>query len=1070
MTSAPEPSQGGVRFGQPAAAARTVPSFGRSGSLAGVVLVVALLGAMLWAGAGRQVSVAAHPRIFGGSLVLEDQRPLTVIDVATAKVTVRLQGIDAEVGAPSYGEIEAVPVSSGTMLVDRRTGTFNLLGRNDYVVDSAGPGVGLGSLPDSTGADVLAAGTGAYIIRHAPRSTVSLVDETTVLAGQRLETLGTRQVASAVLPKGFADLGGEVPDQPGSAVVQPRTGDLWLLVGTASGCDLVRLRPLASAKQGLQADRRASFSVPCTRAAVEASVDTVAVATPGQVRLFTRTGPPAGRSLPVPSTASATGFLAVTGATDRIWFLIHSGSGWSVGGVDRSGRTTGASQLPKLGAEARPSTPALSAGVLYTLDQAAPGQPDLWRILPATGAMVQVRGQTQYPAQGPTEKASFDGAQVIVDGPRVVFNNPGSLLAVVVFTDGTHTPVVVDKSTAVTLSATGPADLGVSSPPSGSTSTPTTVAGEGAVPAVQPVSKQVTCATTTQKPYAPQISAVSVSSSTALVAWSYELLDQTDCEPDSWSVRVTALSGGHQPDQPVQVVNGQNQLLFGGLRPATTYQVVVTAYINAQSTPSAPGTFTTAARGPDAPASVSTVADGNGDWVISWTPCGSASCVVPADEWNVTGTACGASYVGQPPTVQVPGSQTSVTVNADTLGLLGDSLSFSVQGSLASGLLGNPASDKACTEAWRPPDRNFISVAGSGQQVGQTITATLRVSTSEAAVEAFGSGSTEFVYKVGGSTVGPTSATSVTVPGLAAGLMYTPSVMVYPTSHPDASITVTGQPFSKNLAWPANLSLTVQPTVEQADPNTGSLQLSFANVPPGSMSASGSYVCGSTQGPQFSGPLANGVLTVPIDLVQLGGSCGITATLSDQDATVYGRPSDPISSTFMIGTQPEYKFSASIPAACQQSFCFPEQVLVDKSGSENLDRGGHWTIVTKSPGALGANPLDPCGRTVSLSTPPAFPDTVDLPVLCDPKQVDVVVSWMYLGVTTQDDLGTPTGTPSPPPSTTSTTSPTSTTSTTVQNRAASTHASATRSGATGALVVAWFVGILAARGRRTGKQ
>ena len=1069
MTSAPEPSQGGVRFGQPAAAARRVPSFGRSGSFAGVVLVVGLLGAMVWAGADRHVSIAAHPTIFGGSLVLEDQRPLTVIDVATAKVTVRLQGIDAEVGAPSYGEIEAVPLSSGTMLVDRKTGTFNLLGRNDYVVDSAGPGVGLGSLPGSTGADALAEGTGAYILRHAPLSTVSLVDETTVLAGQRLETQGSRGVASAVLPKGFADLGGTVSDQPGSAAVQPGTEDLWVLVGRGSGCDLVRLRPLANAKQGLQADRRASFSFPCTRAAVEASVDAVAVATPGHMSLFTRSAPLAGRSLPVASTASATGFLPVTGATDRLWFLIHSDTGWSVAGVDRSGRTTGPAALSKLGVNARPSTPGQSAGVLYTVDQAAPGQPDLWRILPATGAMVQVRGQPQYPAQGPTEKASFDGAQVIVDGPRVVFNNPGSLLAVVVFTDGTHPPVVVDKSTAVTLSATGPADLGVAPPLSGSSSTPTTVAGQGAVPAIQPVSKQVTCATTTQKPYAPQISSISASSSTALVSWSYELLDQTDCEPDSWSVRVTALSGSHQPDQPVQVVNGQNQLLFGGLRPATTYQVVVTAYINLQSTPSAAGTFTTAARGPDAPTSVTTAADGKGDWVISWTPCASASCVVPADEWNVIGTACGASYIGQPPTVQVPGSQTSLTVNADSLGLLGDSLSFSVQGSLASGLPGNPTSDQACTEGWRPPDRNFITVAGSGQQAGQTITATLRVSTSEPAVEAFGSNSTEFVYQVGGSTVGPTSAASVTVTGLAAGQMYTPSVMVYPTSHPDATVTVTGQPFSKNLAWPADLSLNVRPTVEQSNPNVGSLQLSFANVPPGSLTASGNITCGSTQSPQFSGPLASGILTVTMDLVQLGGSCGITATLSDQDATVYGRPSDPITSTFMIGTQPEYKFTASVPEGCQQPLC--NEVVVDKNGSELLDRGGNWTIVTKSQNALGGTPLDPCGRTVTLTTPPVFPDPVDVSALCDERQVDVVVSWMYLGVTTRDDLGTPSGA-LPPPSTT-TTSTTIPTTTTVQRGSAATGASASRFGATGAagaLVVAWFVGLVAARGRRTGKR
>ena len=54
-----------------------------------------------------------------------------------------------------------------------------------------------------------------------------------------------------------------------------------------------------------------------------------------------------------------------------------------------------------------------------------------------------------YPAESVTEKAGFQGAQVLVDGPRVIFNNPESLLAVVVFTDGSHAPVVVNKSAAV---------------------------------------------------------------------------------------------------------------------------------------------------------------------------------------------------------------------------------------------------------------------------------------------------------------------------------------------------------------------------------------------------------------------------------------------------------------------------------------------------------------------------------------------------------------------------------------------------------------------------------------------
>ncbi len=1075
MTTAPEPRQSGVRFGQASSASRAVPTFGRGGSIAGAVAVVALLGGLLWVGASGHAATASHPRIFGGSLVLEDQRPLTVIDVATAKVTVRLQGIDAQVGAPSYGEVQAVPVSSGTLLVDRKTGTFNLLGRDDYVVDAAGPGIGLGSLPGSTAAGALPAGPSAYIIRYAPRSTVSLVDESTVLAGARQET-GTRGGPGVVAPRGFAQLSGQVADRPGSAVVDPSNGNLWMLVSRGRGCELVELRPSATARQGLVVDDRASFSVECVRAAVESVPGTVAVATPGQVRVFATRGTPTGRTVSLAATSDALGFLPVTGTTTKLWFLVRSAKGWAVAGVDPKGRTVGPAALARLGGAAQPATPAESGGDLYTVDQASDGQPELWRILPSTGAMAPVRGEPAYPARGPTEKASFQGAQVIVEGPRVVFNNPGSLLAVVVFTDGTHAPVVVDKSAAVTVSATGPADVGVTAPAPGQNQPPNPLPGEPP-PAVQPVSKQVTCATTTQKPYAPQITSVSVSSSSALVAWSYELLDQTDCEPDSWSVRVTALNGGHQPAVPLQLVNGQSQLMFTGLRPATTYQAVVTAYINAQSTPSPPATFTTAARGPDAPTAVSTASDGKGDWVVSWTPCAASDCYVPADTWNVIGSACGTSFVGKPPTVQVPGNQTSVVVSADPLGLLGDSMSFSVQGSLASGLLGSPTADSACTPAWRPPDSNFIGLDGSGEPSGQTITATLAVTTSEPAVEAFGSGSTEFVYQVGGNTVGPTSATSVTVSGLTAGDTYTPSVVIYPSGHPEASVTVTGRPFSKNLIWPADLSMSVQPTVDSSNPNEGTIQLAFANLPPGPMSVSGTYTCGSTQSPQFQGLLAGAELKVPMDLVAMGGSCRVTATVSDQDPTVYGRPSDPMSQPFSIGTQPDYSFSASIPQSCQQSVCLPQQVEIQYTGQGPLDRGGAWKITAKSKGGLGGGVADPCADSVSLQAPPSFPYSLALPTTCiDASQIDVAVSWMYLGTTATDDLGTPKGHPEPPPTTTTTTTTTTTATTTGTTigtttgttinptpHSATSTTSAAKPAAAGLAVVASFVGLAGSR-------
>ncbi|MGH9114650.1 MAG: hypothetical protein ACRDWW_02355, partial [Acidimicrobiales bacterium] len=503
------------------------------------------------------------------------------------------------------------------------------------------------------------------------------------------------------------------------------------------------------------------------------------------------------------------------------------------------------------------------------------------------------------------------------------------------------------------------------------------------------------------------------------------------------------LSGSHQPAQPIQVVNGQGQMTFTGLRPSTTYQAVVTAYINAQSTPSTPATFTTAARGPDAPVAVQTASDGNGNWVVSWTPCTTPDCIVPADSWNVVGTACGSSYVGQPPSVQVPGAQTSATINADSLGLLGDSVSFSVQGVLVSGLPGNPTSDHTCTEAWRAPNAADIAVKGAGTASGQTITASLQVSTNGPPVEVFGSQSTDFVYHVGGATVGPTTDTSVNVGGLAAGQTYTPAVTVYPAGHPGASVTVTGAAFSQTLPWPPDLAVGVAPSVDPSNPNVGSLALTFPGLPPGPMTAAGTVTCGSTQQP-IGGPLSNGALGVSdFDLDTMGGSCGLSVTLSDTaNPDPYGVSSPALAAKFSIGTQANYSFSADFTQQCQK-FCVQEQVVVSYGGpGQEPPAGDTWMVCVDSShdhGNADGNGASPCTTNQTdlcqvISGPtanPAFPLTVTLPLTCpDTGHVDVQVSWRYLGVVLYLDLGRPGGTPGTTTTTAATTTTTTATTTT----------------------------------------
>lgn len=1008
-------------FGERSAGSSGVPGFGRAGATIGVLATVVVLGGLAWAAVAATAPPAERPVVFGGSIVLEDQRPLTVIDLATGHVTIRLQGVYTEVGATGYGDVEAVALDDGTLLVDRATGTFNLLGKDDYLLDTSGPGVGLGPLDGSTGAGAFSAGSDAYIVRYAPRSTVSLVDASTVRQGARIESqaAGAARVGQVVTPRGYAKLAGAVSDHTGSAVVNRATGDLWVLVGSAGRCEVVRLHPAALVHSGLEATTRASFPGSCDDLALGSAGRAIGVASPGRLLIFSP-GARVARSLSSPGTSRATQYVPVAGSPSGLRFLARTPQAWWLTGSTPRGAPIRPLRLGRFGPASVPASPVMSVGAIYTLDQAAPGAPSLWQIDGMTGAMRPVAGEPTYPARGPTEKATFSGTQVLADGPRVVFNNPGSLLAVVVFTDGSRPPLVVDKSEAVIVSATGPADLAIT-PPGGSAGTNPGSQGSKSVPAVQPVSQQVTCATTKQKPYAPQINPVTPSSGSALISWTYQLLDQTDCEPDSWSVKVTALSSDHQPADPVQLVNGQNQLTFTGLRPATTYEATVTAYINSQSTTSPPVTFTTAARGPDAPTSVTTTSDGHGSWVVSWTPCTAADCYVPADVWNVTGAACGDSYVGQPPAVQVPGARDSVTISADSFGLLGDSLSFSVQGSLASGLTGDPTQDHSCTEAWRPPDPADITLSRSSLQQGQTVSVTLQVSSSVPATEAFGSRSTEFVYSVAGETVGPTSDMTATVRGLAPGVAYTPSVLIYPAGHEDAGITVEGAPVTPTLQWPSDMSVSVSPSVDASDPNQGTLALSFANVPPGPMQASGAFTCGSTQGPSFGGPLSSGDMQVPMDLVDFGGACTLTAVLSDTDQAPYGGTSSaPMTAGFTIGTQPHYDFATQIDPSCEQSACAPEKIDVLYQGSGQIDRGGDWSVATASKvGPTSAE--DPCASSEQLAGP-TFPATVYLPDLClDPSKVDVTVSYTYLGSVTRVDAGTPTGTPAPAPTTTTTT-------------------------------------------------
>lgn len=1028
---------------------------GRPGAAAAALLVFAVFAGLAWSALTAPTARAVRPVVFTGQMVLADTRPLTVIDLATAQVTVRLDGVDADVGAPNYADVQPVPVPGGTVLVNTVDGAFNFLGEDDYVDDGGGAGVSLGPLPGSAGAEGIAAGPDAYILRAAPRSTVSLVGAQTVLAAARSRPGGAPPPVSVTLP-GQVDLGS------GGAVATG--GDLYLLYGRAGGCDLTRVSDTGGA---LSAGRPTALRLPCSRSTLEAAGppgrEGAALAEPGRVLLL---GDGPDRVVPTPFDADARAIVAVTGARSGYWFLAGGRTGWEVFGLAPAagGRTvtTGPFALSRFTAGSSPAPPVLAGGFLYTLDRARGPDPSLWTIDVDNGHMAPVPGAARYPLASSREKDGFLTAQVLLDGPRIVFNNPGSLDAVVVFTDGSRPPVDVDKSRAVDVSATGPTDLeatpGAAAPSRPTVSRP---AAPPPVPIVAQVSQRVACALSAEKPYAPQIATLTPGSGSVLVTWSYQLLDQNDCEPDSWIVQVTDLSGPRQPEPAARQLTGEDRYLFTGLLPATAYEVVVTALINDQSTPSAPAFFSTPPRGPDAPLDVSTRADGHGDWIVSWEPCTESAdpaCVVPAAEWSVTGAACD-GFVGTPPTIHVAGAQTTVTIDADQLGLLGDSLSFSVQGSLASGLEGDPTSDDECTQAWEAPTAAEVEVASSGTaNPDGTVTATVDATTSGALgqVEETHPSAIELVFGLGGRTVGPTTSTSAVFEGLPAGETFTPQVTVYPTGHPTASVTVDGPAFVQTVPWPRDTAgATAAGTVDPDDPNTGRVTVTLpADTPhpvtavgPGPAPAAGSgpiVQCGSTTSSAPPQTVSSGdSFSVPMpDLVHQGGQCSIQFSLEDTAVPdPYGTDSPEVDAGFTIGSPPHYSFQQGFAPQCTDEAqggneCGPGgqpwQIVVATSGSSEPDQGGgNWTVTTevRDPGRGTEEEPDLCATSTSVPSG-GFPFTIDLPATCpydEMSDIDVTVSFEYLGQIDTVDAGYPDnhpGSPVPPPVSTTTTTTT----------------------------------------------
>ena len=105
---------------------------GRPSRQQAVVLVVALLavaGAIVTASFAVKPSKARSFDLYYGSVYLNDNTAPVAVDLASGKPSVRLQGAYTQVSASESGNLDVVPLASGTLMLDNVTGEFNKIGR-----------------------------------------------------------------------------------------------------------------------------------------------------------------------------------------------------------------------------------------------------------------------------------------------------------------------------------------------------------------------------------------------------------------------------------------------------------------------------------------------------------------------------------------------------------------------------------------------------------------------------------------------------------------------------------------------------------------------------------------------------------------------------------------------------------------------------------------------------------------------------------------------------------------------------------------------------------------------------
>jgi len=873
-----------------------------------------IAGLVLVAGTVAVASYAVKPNkarafdLFYGSVFLNDERAPVAVDLTNAKPTVRLIDANTQVSAKSPTELGVVPLTNGTLLLNTATGEFNVVDPTGFVIKSKNGGVPLPKPAGTTTSVGIASGASAYIVQTGPQGTsVYLVGQSTVqsAAGQ-----GAR-----VKPRAYASIDAPGSSAPGGAA--SANGELWLLVGSGGSRALTQLTLPRGSDAGVTLDSAERATVPAVSAVGvttgRGGGDAVAVASPEQLEVFD-----AGRSrkLAVSGLSGVDRILPASNQRDRLSFLYHSPAGWSlVSGSADGGGLVGPVALSGVDPAAQLVPPAASNGSLFTMD-GGPGGGRVWRI-DAKGAVQTPPGPAaQYPiVRSSTGKAlevgDFGDSYAIARGSRVVFNSPNHVQALAVFTDGSHPPVQIDKSAAVSLNAAGGATGLIDSHPSKKPAGPQPPAkGTVKAPPAQPISDKIRCRNTSQVPHIPTITRATPGSRSVLLQWSYPLLDPRDCAPSTYTVSVKLISSA-APSPPSDVtVQGQDGVNLSGLFPDTRYEITVKAFLNGRGTPSAPVEIATGPEGPAAPTNLHTTTDSSGNWTVTWSSCGGvAQACVASATWTVIPSFCdGTGLSSTPATISIAGDPTQHTFTTKFPGnvaLLGRGLTFQVQGIGTKGTVGTPSRDGGCSYSWTPPVAANISVAASSPPkiTGQATSATtVAVSFAGGQVHDLGGFGGQLTYELlsGGAVVsksGPKTATTAKLDGIRPGQHYQVRVIVNPPRHPEAAVTIPSIDVTPAVAlWPA-LSVSASFATDGALSGTLTVQISglvsadargetFDLIDSGLSCGGGNSVMTLDKN-DFDPKQA---LTFPVDRTQYNGPCSVTIRLV-QDRRTATNPS-----------------------------------------------------------------------------------------------------------------------------------------------------------------------------------